>query len=157
MVLRKLEKKGTSRYVCPVCGEALHFISGGAVQVVDGKLDMDNIHPKYECESCGVFYREVMGTGYYDTFPLLKEPKQVKKNTPSATGDLMPMQLKRDENGDCSCPRCGAGMEFVEGQPVRLVEGKPDMENVWDHFVCEHCQSVYRRIAGTDYFQWTEK
>ena len=48
-------------------------------------------------------------------------------------------------------------MDFVEGGPVRVVDGKVDMDNVWDHFRCDHCSSVYRRIATTDYFQWSEK
>ena len=38
-----------------------------------------------------------------------------------------------------------------------LKNGKPDMENVMDHFHCPYCDSVFRRIATTDFFQYSEK
>ncbi|MBR3458982.1 MAG: hypothetical protein IKH16_12650, partial [Selenomonadaceae bacterium] len=90
----------------------------------------------------------------YDEFPL---PEKMKPKKLVRTGDIPPMELKREADGKCTCPRCGERMDFVEGQPVRIVDGKPDMENVKDHFECRSCNSVYRRIASTNYFQWTEK
>ena len=71
--------------------------------------------------------------------------------------DLEPMQLKAGADGKCPCPRCGEKMDYIEGDAVKLVDGKPDMDDVWAHFSCPHCHSVYRRIVNTDYFQWSEK
>ena len=177
MTLKKLEKQEDGNLICPTCGRTLDFVDGGAVRVVDGHLDMENIKPKYECDTCGVYYREVLQSGYYDAFPLakadsapvlsehdsapVKKPVKKKKHhllkKIRSTGELLPVTLQRDRDGHCPCPRCGALMDYVEGQPVRLIDGKPDMENVLDHFICGQCHSVYRRIVNTDYFQWTEK
>ena len=139
-------------YRCPTCGGALQFVEGKAVEIVDGKIDMDSTKPRYECETCGVAYRELLGSKYFESFPITKREKKLLR-----TGDIPPMKLKRDAEGKCDCPRCGDRMDFVEGQPVRIIDGKPDMENVKDHFRCPHCHSVFRRIASTDYFQWSEK
>ena len=67
------------------------------------------------------------------------------------------MILKPDENGKCECPRCGEMMDYVEGGAVRLVDGKPDMDDVLAHFCCESCGAVFRRIVNTDYYQFSEK
>ncbi len=154
MTVTKLQRNGNKRFLCPKCGDELGLIEGGAVSVVDGKADMSAILPKHTCETCGVYYQELLNSGYYDEFPLQKptKPKKLLR-----TGDIPPMELKREADGKCTCPRCGERMDFVEGQPVRIVNGKPDMENVKDHFRCRYCNSVYRRIATTDYFQWSEK
>lgn len=152
----KKDPDGTS--VCPNCQRPLRFVEGGAVRVVDGKVDMDNIKPKFECDNCQVFYREVLNSGYYHAYPLIKEKKTKKaKKKILATGDLPPVMLKKDANGKCECPRCGEMMDFVEGGAVTIVDGKPDMENVKARFVCDNCHSVYRKIVNTDYFQWAEK
>lgn len=111
---------------------------------------MENTKDRYECAACGVFYRELLSSGYFDEFSLDKKPIR-------STGELQPMKILRDANGYAECPRCGSRMDFVEGQPVRIVDGKPDMDNVLDHFVCRECNSVYRRIVNTEYFQWFEK
>ena len=145
----------TKKNLCPVCGRPLKHVSGGAVQIVNGQVDMESTKPRYECATCRTFYREMLDTGYYDVFPL--PGKSEKKKKVLRTGELPPMQLKKDADGHCTCPRCGEVMDFVEGGPVRVVDGKVDMDNVWDHFRCDHCSSVYRRIATTDYFQWSEK
>ena len=154
MTVKKLERERNGDYICPVCGSTLRRVAGGPVRVVDGRVDMENTKSRYECDSCGIFYRELLSSGYFDTFPLEKKNKTKKLRS---TGELQPVKLKKDAHGQADCPRCGEKMEFVEGQPVRLVNGKPDMENVLDHFVCKSCHSVYRRIVNTDYFQWTEK
>ena len=83
--------------------------------------------------------------------------KDVRLSIVSDAPYLQPMVLKRDRNNQCVCPRCGEMMDFVEGQAVRLVDGVPDMENVKDHFHCKHCNSTFRRLVATDYFQWSEK
>ena len=159
-----LPKEPTGNEICPVCGKKFRFVEGGAVRVVDGQVDMENVKPKYECDTCGVFYREVLTSGFYVPYPQQDEDRIGAAPEPEpetakvlSTGDLAPMMLKRDENNQCRCPRCGAMMDYVEGQAVRLVDGKPDMENVWDHFHCGSCHSVFRRIVNTDYFQFSEK
>ena len=180
----ELPRTPTGEERCPVCKKPFRFVEGGAVRVVGGKADMENTKAKYECDTCGVFYREVLTSGFYLPYPQEEEDrlppasakdgqaakqgprasakkhkeKETEKPKPKikATGDLAPMILKKDENGQCVCPRCGEKMNYVEGQAVRLVDGKPDMENVWDHFRCESCDSVFRRIVNTDYFQYTE-
>ena len=157
-----LPKEPTGKEKCPVCGHPFRFVEGGAVRVVDGKLDMENIKPKYECDTCGVFYREVLTSGFYLPYPQQEEDKLSAEKEPAkpkvlSTGDLAPMMLKRDENGQCRCPRCGEMMDYVEGGAVHLEEGKAVMEDVWDRFHCKHCESVFRRIVNTDYFQFAEK
>ena len=156
------EPKGDEK--CPVCGNLFRFVDGGAVRVVNGKVDMENIKPKYQCDTCGVFYREVLTSGFYLPYPQQEEDKLPEKEAAKpeppkilSTADLAPMELKRDANNQCKCPRCGAMMDYVEGRAVQLVDGKPDMENVWDHFCCKNCNSVFRRIVNTDYFQFSEK
>ena len=115
---------------------------------------MSSILPKYECDHCGIYFQELLGSGFYNEYdlPQKKAAKKIVK-----TGDLQPMVLKRDQNNQCVCPRCGEMMDFVEGQAVRLVDGIPDMENVKDHFYCKRCNSTFRRLAMTNYFQWSEK
>ena len=154
MAVTKLSRGQDGAFSCPKCGQALKFVAGGAVRIVDGKVDMDNTLPKYECHNCGVFFRELLSSGFFDEFPLEKPIAKPKKII--ATGDLEPMQLKRDANGHCACPRCGGDLEFIEGGAVRIVNGKPDMENVKDRFHCPDCDSIFRRILSTDYFQYTE-
>lgn len=154
MGLVKLVKKGAG-YFCPTCGRMLHYVPGGVVEITDGKVNMEAVLPKYECSKCGVYYRELLGSGFFEDFPL--EKKQEKPKKIRNTGDIPPMILKREADGKCPCPRCGERMDYIEGQPVHLVDGKPDMENVVAHFNCPACHSVFRRIAGTDYFQWSEK
>ena len=157
-----LPKEPTGNETCPVCGNHFRFVEGGAVRVVDGKLDMENIKPKYECDTCGVFYREVLTSGFYLPYPQQEEdkpPAKKKRAKPKvlSTGDLTPMMLKRDKNGQCRCPRCGEMMDYIEGGAVHLEDGKAVMEDVWDRFHCKSCNSVFRRIVNTDYFQFAEK
>lgn len=180
MAVTKLEVVWEKRYVCPHCGRKLHYVEGDAVAVVDGRVDMNRTLPKYVCTSCKVYYRELLGSGYFEEYDMRDEVREKMASAAKAvqeraakaaaapaaakpqrvvkpTGDLQPMILKREADGKCECPRCGDRMDFVEGQPVRIVDGKPDMENVMDHFHCPYCDSVFRRIATTDFFQYSEK
>lgn len=159
MVTTMSVTKLKSVYLCPKCGGILRYEEGGAVSVREGRVDMSTTLPKYICDACGIYYQELLRSGFFDEFPLPREEREEKKPQHKLlrTGDIEPMELHKDANGQCVCPRCGEMMDFVEGQPVRIVDGKPDMENVKDHFRCPHCDSVYRRIATTDYFQWSEK
>ena len=102
-----------------------------------------------------LYFQEVLNSGLFSEHDLPKAAQPKKKIR--STGDLPPMELHRDAKNQCVCPRCGELMDYVEGQPVRLVDGKPDMDNVKDHFHCSHCKSMFRRIATTHYFQWSEK
>ena len=155
MTVTKLQLSASRKFICPTCGRELGYIEGGAVAIVNGKVDMSATLPKHTCAHCGVYYQELLGSGFYDVFPL--PPDKVKpKRKILPTGDLKPTILKREADGKCTCPRCGDRMDFIEGQPVRLVNGKPDMENVKEHFHCPYCDSIFRRIASTDYFQWSE-
>ena len=159
MALTQLKKDAQKKLLCSKCGDVLQKLEGGPVAIVNGQVDMSATIPKFACEKCGIYYQELLNSGFFDEYPLQKvvpKPKPATKRI-IRTGDIPPTQLKREADGKCECPRCGERMDFVEGQPVRIVDGKPDMENVKDHFNCPYCKSVYRRIATTDYFQWSEK
>ena len=172
MTVTKLQLDANKKFICPKCGDELRFVEGGSVKVVNGKVDMDATLPKYICDRCKVFYRELLHSGYYDEFPLAESevkaktpaPKPQPKVTPAApkkrvinTGDIPPTRLVRGADGKCACPRCGDRMDFIEAGPVQIVDGKPDFSNTMDHFVCPYCKSVFRKIVGTDYFQWSDK
>ena len=77
MSVTKLERNAQNKFVCPTCGQELKYVEGQAVQLVGGRADMDSILPKHECHNCGVFYRELLGSGFYDVFPLPKPPKKI--------------------------------------------------------------------------------
>ena len=174
MTVTQLKLNANKKLICPRCNGELRFAEGGAVRIVNGKVDMDATLPRQICDHCGVFYRELLGSGYYDEYALPKEDRQVPKAAPSpkpatqaapasklkriiSTGDIPPTILKREADGKCPCPRCGDRMDFIEAGPVQIVNGKPDFSNTIDHFVCPYCKSVFRKIVGTDYFQWSEK
>ena len=173
MTVTQLKLSANKKLICPRCNGELRFAEGGAVRIVNGKVDMNATLPRHICDHCGVFYRELLGSGYYDVFDLPKEERQTPKapskpkitvaaKTPVqkrviSTGDIPPTILKREADGKCPCPRCGDRMNFIEAGPVQIVNGKPDFSNTMDHFVCPYCRSVFRKIVGTDYFQWSEK
>lgn len=157
MAVFQLQKDETNNYICPKCGRPLRFVDGTAVQIVGGRADMSSILPKYECVFCGVYFQELLGSGFYDEHDLPKVALPKNREKWVNTGDLKPMELKRDAANQCVCPRCGEKMDYVEGRAVQLVDGRADMENVKDHFHCANCESYFRRIATTNYFQWSEK
>lgn len=172
MTVTQLKLSANKKLICPRCNGELRFVEGGAVRIVNGKVDMNATLPRQVCDHCGVFYRELLGSGYYDVFDLPKEERQTPKapskpkvaafKTPMqkrviSTGDIPPTILKREADGKCPCPRCGDRMNFIEAGPVQIVNGKPDFSNTMDHFVCPYCRSIFRKIVGTDYFQWSEK
>lgn len=169
MSVSKLEKKNDGSFACPVCQGSLIRLEGGQVRVVNGKVDYDNIMPKYVCLKCSKFYRELLHTGYYDVFDAVREDLQAarqqagiaedagKKRQIKRTGELEPVQLKRDANNQAVCPRCGAMMQYLEPDTVKIVNGRADMSDTVARFHCDECSSMYRRIATTDYYQWSEK
>lgn len=158
MALVKLVKDDKGVFACPDCKGNLEYMSGGAVRIVNGRVDHDNTLPRYVCFKCNKFYRELLNSGYYDHFDL--EPELRRKPARKKllhTGDLPPMQLKKDSRGGCECPRCGDYMRYVEGGAVEIINGRADMSNTVARFVCDGCNSVFRRIATTAYYQWCEK
>ncbi len=157
MALTQLQVNSERQYICPTCGKTLRKVEGGALSIVNGKVDMNATLPKHICDDCGVFYREILRTGYFDVFDLPENERQKKPTRVISTGDIPPTILKRESDGKCPCPRCGERMDFVEAGPVQIVNGKPDFSNTMDHFKCPYCKSVFRKIVGTNYFQWYDK
>lgn len=156
MDLIKLDANSNKKLICPKCKGELRKVEGGTVQIVNGKVDMDATLPRQICDNCGVFYRELLHSGYYNVFELPENERQQKHRVIS-TGDIPPQQLKREADGKCPCPRCGERMDFIEAAPVRIIDGKPDFADTMEHFKCPYCKSVFRKIAGTDFYQWNDK
>lgn len=168
MTLSKLSKAKDGVFVCPKCGGNLICLSGGQVRIVNGRVDYDNVKPKYVCLQCGEFYREVLNTGYFDVFSALEEDlANAKKESDftgkkhkkviKKTGDLAPVQLRHDARNQAKCPRCGAKMRYLEPEPAKIVNGRADFSDTVARFRCDECDSLYRQIASTDYYQWSEK
>ena len=156
MDLVKLDKNSKGKFVCPKCNGELRKVEGGGVKIVDGKVDMEATQPRHICDECGTFYKELLHSGYYNVFDLPENERKSKKNLVDVK-DIPPQQIKRESDGKAPCPRCGDRMDFVPAEPVKIVDGKPDFSNTMDHFKCSHCKSVFRKIAGTDFYQWSEK
>ena len=146
MAVQKLSVVWEKRYLCPRCQQKLRYVPGDAVAIVDGRVDMTRTQPYYVCDKCHTSYRELMGSGYFEEYegvdarlPAADAPADAgqaaaperrpakPKHPLRSTGELEPVQLKREADGRCACPRCGKRMDFVAGQPVRIVDGKPDM------------------------------
>lgn len=158
MPLFQLAKRKENQYICPKCQRSLHFVEGQAVRIVDGRADMTASLPKYECHHCGVYFRELAESGFFEEHDMTGNPSGSSgRRMLRSTGDLVPMKLKKDANNQCKCPRCGEMMDFVAAEAVHIVDGHADLENVRAHFYCPHCGSRFRRIAATNYFQWSEK
>ena len=157
MSVIKLHAGADKKLRCPKCGRPLRTIEGGTISVKNGRVDLDATLPRQACDGCGVFYRELLHSGYYHEYELPQAERQAVQAKVVSTGDIPPTILKREADGKCPCPRCGERMDFVEGGAVQIVNGRPDFSNTMDHFVCPNCHSVFRKIVGTDYFQWSER
>ena len=155
MALTKLELNADKKFICPTCGKTLRRVEGN-LKVSGGKVNMQDSIPRHICDECGVFYRELLNSGYYDVFDL-PDSEKLSKPKIKPVSEISPTPLKRDADGKCPCPRCGERMDFVEGGAVQIVDGKPDFTNTVEHFKCNYCNSIFRKIAGTDYFQYSEK
>ncbi len=159
-----LPKEPTGKEKCPVCGGLLRFVDGGAVRVVDGKVDMENVKPKYECDTCGVFYREVLSSGFYLPYPQLDEDKppasaserkeggDSPQKEEAAAGGREPIALPKEPTGKEKCPVCGGLFRFVAGGAVRVVNGKVDMENVKPKYECDTCGVFYREVLTSGFY-----
>lgn len=157
-----LAANAQGEYPCPRCGSPMIFSEGGAVRVIDGRVDYENVKPRYVCRGCRIFYRELLSSGLYEVFELQEDSTAPVRPLPpkrriKAVGDLPPTQLKLDADGHCACPRCGAVMRFLEPDAVKIVDGRADMSDTVARFKCDECDSLYRQIASTSYFQWCEK
>lgn len=156
MDLVKLDSNSNKKLICPKCKGELRKVEGSGIQIINGKVDMEATKPRHICDECGVFYKELLNSGYYNSF-VLPENERQRKETLLEVKDIPPQQIKRDADGKATCLRCGKKMDFIEAGPVQIVDGKPDFSNTVDHFKCPHCKSVFRKIASTDFYQWAEK
>ena len=48
---------------------------------------------------------------------------------------MVPKQLGCGTDGKCRCPECDNVLDFVEGEPVKIVNGKVNMEDTEDHYI----------------------
>jgi uncharacterized protein with PIN domain len=165
--LDRAEGIAESAYKCPACGQELAYQPGEAVHIVAGKADLEGAEPRYVCQHCQRYYREIIrNSGLYVSYPCQAGPAvpdtaalAIQVHSPAGlvpTGELGAMLLAADGEGHCRCPRCGAQMDIVAGGPVKIVDGRPDFSDTYDHFVCGHCGSFFRKVAGTQYYQWCE-
>lgn len=138
---------------CPRCNAILTFVESQPVTIVDGKLNMDDTVAHYRCQFCDSIYRRIVNTDYYQWYEWMRPDKDKE----SGVRDIQPSRLTPEENGERKCPRCRKALTFIEGQPVRIVDGKLNMEDTEGHYGCDACKSVFRKIANTDYYQWCEK
>lgn len=76
MSVIKLEYNAARQFICPGCGEPLRRKEGGVVRIENGRVDMSVTLPKYICDPCGVYYQEILRSGYYDVFPLENRDQQ---------------------------------------------------------------------------------
>lgn len=169
MTVSRLSKGSKGVLICPECNGELFYLSGGQIRIVNGRVDYDNVKPKYICHRCGKFYRELLHTGYFDVFTASKEDialagkqsggskKKNKGKHIKKTGELAPVQLKRDGDKPVECPRCGAAMRYLEPEAAKIVNGRADFSDTVARFHCDECNSMYRQIATTNYYQWSEK
>lgn len=66
---------------------------------------------------------------------------------------MEPKKLVANEKGEYKCPCCGAILQFIEGQPVSIINGKLNMEDVDGKYYCKECSSIFRRLLNTEYYQ----
>ena len=154
MAVVDLARNENGERLCPICGKPMVYVAGGDVKIVDGKVNMNDVKPRYVCEECNSYYIELLSTGYFEEYEDLQRAKPDRKI--KAVSELQPVLLKADADGHDRCPRCAGTLDWVDGVPVQIVDGKADMRNVEFHFRCQDCDSIFRKIAGTDYFQYSE-
>jgi hypothetical protein len=46
----------------------MKYVEGGAVTLVDGKPNMDDVLDRFACDSCGSVYRRIVNTDYFQWF-----------------------------------------------------------------------------------------
>lgn len=70
---------------------------------------------------------------------------------------MEPVKLVKDIKGNCECPHCKQALRYIEAQPVRIVNGKLNLEDSEAHYECEKCNLLFRRVVHTEYFQCYNK
>ena len=70
MAVFQLTKDDNNQFMCPKCKGKLRMVDGKAVQIVNGRADMSSILPKYECDHCGIYFQELLGSGFYSEYDL---------------------------------------------------------------------------------------
>ena len=136
--------KEDGTFSCPKCGANMNFMERQPVKVIDGKLVMEEAEEHYLCKACNSIYRRIVSTDYYQWY----------KGPAKSVKDLDPVKLVQGQDGNCRCPICLEILKFIEGQPVKVVNGKVNMADAEDHYRCEKCKATYRRLVNTDYYQW---
>lgn len=135
---------------CPKCGAALTYVDSQPVQIVDGKLNMEDTESHYCCASCESIYRRIVGTAYYQWYQWKIKAKARQRKVKG----IEPTKLSPNADGVRTCPSCGAALTFIESQTIKVVNGKLNTQDTEDHYQCEACNAVYRKIVNTNYYQW---
>lgn len=160
MSVTKLEKDYEGDLHCPDCKQKLVYKDGGQVRVVNGRVDYENVKPRYVCFSCHKFYREMLHSGYFDVFDLeedaelMQEQSEKKSAEQKLKTDTNPVvKLNRDNNGKFTCPVCGKGMRCAEGSQIQIVNGKVDYESIKPRYICDDCKRFYRELLSSGLYE----
>ena len=87
-------------------------------------MSMENTKPKYECDHCRVFYREMLDTGYYDVFAMPQ--KEPAPKTVRSTGDIPPMSFGKSRAKMSGSDKVKVTFKDVAGAD----EAKQELEEV---------------------------
>jgi uncharacterized protein with PIN domain len=126
---------------CPECGGKLTFIEYMPVQVIDGKLNMEDSEPHYECGACNLIFRRIVSTEFYQSYE-----RKVSKN-------IEPFQIKKGEGDKARCPRCNSKLVFIAAMPAHIYNGRLNMEDCEAHYECGCCNLSFRPLVCTDFYQ----
>lgn len=66
---------------------------------------------------------------------------------------MEPVKISKDSSGVCKCPKCANALQYIEAQPVTVVDGKLNIADSEAHYECNQCDVSYRRLVHTEYFQ----
>jgi len=141
----QLQKDKDGILHCPRCQSPLVYFPSAPVRVLDGKLDMKDTEPRYECGCCNFVFRRLVHTDFF-----LCDDRKV-----SLSSDAV--QLQKDANDKVLCPRCQEELRYVEYQPVQVIDGSVNLDRGEAHYACDHCHLTYRRIVHTDFYQVYDK
>lgn len=140
----KITTNGQGVCACPKCGTGMCFVEREPVKVTNGKLVMEESEAHYLCKACNSIYRQIVSTDYY----------QWHKGPAKRIEDLGPVKLVKGDEGLCKCPVCAENLNYVAGEPIKIVDGKLNMDDSEGRYQCQKCRATYRRLVNTDYYQW---
>lgn len=161
MSVTKLESGSDGSLICPECKGELIYKDGGQVRVVNGRVDYENIKPRYVCFKCKKFYREMLHSGFYDVFDLdeelQKEAQELNKSadsseTPPPAEDHPVVHLTRAGNS-FACPNCGKTLRCSEGSAIQVVDGKVDYESIKNRYICDDCKVYYKELLNSGMYE----